>query len=195
MPVHKTRIAIVLAVLALGLAAPASRAGGLRLEGWRGHLSVGYSKLFADSLAPGGSFGVSGGVDYPIAPALRLGPALGYHLLGSTTVEQGSLGATVDYNLLEGALLLAWLPASGPVARVAAGPALGSARAELSTAGGGLAFRDLARNEVKGGFAAEVTVLPRHLQVVAPGFEIGMRWFPVSGHAWTLLTARATVHF
>lgn len=192
--VRTTRALVPLALLAC-LAATPARAGSLRLEHWRGHLSVGYSKLFADSLAPGGSFGVSGGVDYPVGGAFRLGPALGYHLLGSSTVEQGSLGATVDYSLLEAALLLSWLPASGPVARVSAGPAVGSARAELSTAGGGLAFRDLARNEVRGGLAAEVTVLPRHLTVVAPGLEVGMRWFPVSGTAWTLLTARATVHF
>lgn len=191
----RTARAIAPLVLLTCLAAGPAGAGALSLEHWRGHLSVGYSKVFADSLAPGGSFGVSGGVDYPVGGAFRAGPTVGYHLLGSSTVEQGSLGATVDYSLLEGALLVSWLPGSGPVARVSAGPAVGSARAELSTAGGGLAFRDLARNEVRGGFAAELTVLPRHLTVVAPGLEVGMRWFPVSGHAWTLFTARATVHF
>jgi hypothetical protein len=186
--------ALVLAAALLAAAAPAT-AGPIRLDAWRGHLSVGYARVFADSLAPGGSISVGGGVDHPVGRRFRLGPAIGYHLLGSSTVERGSLAATVDYSLLEGALLFSWIPASGPLARLSAGPAVGSAHADLSTAGGGLGFTDLAIGEVRGGLALEATVLPRHLTVVAPGLEVGLRWFPVTGQSWTLVTARATVHF
>ncbi len=189
------RAGIALGLLALLAAAPNVHAGAVRLEPWRGHLSVGYSKLFADALAPGGSFSLGVGVDYPTGARLRLGPVVGYHLLGSTTVDRGSLSATVDYSLLEGALLLAWEPARGPVARVGVGPAVGSAHADLSTAGGGLGFRDLAVGEVKGGLALETTLLPRHQTVVAPGLEAGLRWFPVTGDDWVVFSVRGTVHF
>lgn len=189
------RAGIALALVALVALATSVHAGPVRLQPWRGHLSVGYSKLFSDSLAPGGSFSLAVGLDYPVGARVRVGPTVGYHLLGSNTVERGSLSATVDYSLLEGAMLVSWLPARGPVARLSAGPAVGSAHAELSTAGGGLGFRDLAVGEVKGGLALETTFLSRRQTVVAPGFEAGLRWFPVSGHDWIVVTARATVHY
>ena len=59
-----------------GPAGPA-RAGAIRLEPWRGHVSFGYGHLFSDSLSPGGSISVAGGVDYPLNASLRVGPVIG----------------------------------------------------------------------------------------------------------------------
>src|SRR4249919_1940068 len=98
--------------LILGVGAVPARAG-LHLEPWRGHVSIGYGYLFSDTLSPGGSISVAGGVDYPMGTKFRIGPTLGIALLGSSEVTRGSITAGLDYTLLDVALQLHWLPESG----------------------------------------------------------------------------------
>jgi hypothetical protein len=176
------------------VAAPA-QAGALKLEPWRGHVSFGYAHLFSDSYSPGGSFSVAGGVDYPLGSRLRLGPVLGIALLGSHEVTRGSVTAGLDYSLLEGALQLHWLPASGYITRVSLGPGLAAARSALQVGAGGAEFLDLAVDEVKPELALDVTAVPRRMQVVAVGIEAGLRIVPVDRVTWTLATARFTIHY
>ena len=165
------------------------------LDSWRGHIAVGYAKLFSDSLAPGGSLSVGAGVDRPLGERFRLGPEINFHLLGSATVVRGSLAASLDYSALEGALLLSWLPEHGPVSRLSAGPALGSAHADLSTSGGGAGFSDLAVGQVRGGFALQATSLLRRDAPISPALEAGLRVFRLEQQTWSLFTLRAAVHY
>jgi hypothetical protein len=174
-------------------AAPAR--AGLRLDAWKGHLSVGYAKVFSDSLAPGGSISAGGGLEYPIAANWRLGADVAFNLLGSSVVNRGSVTAGLDYSMFDAALLATWLPAKGPVARLSVGPGVASPRAELAVAGGGALFRDLAVGEVKPCFAAQATIMSRRQHVVGIGAEIGTRIVPVDQGTWTLLTTRLTIHF
>lgn len=185
---------LALAAVLACLAAPA-RAGALRLEPWRGHVSFGYAHLFSDSLSPGGSFSVAGGVDYPVGERFRIGPVLSIALLGSREVERGTITAGLDYSLLEGALQLHWLPASGFLTRVSLGPGLAVARSSLQVGAGGAGFLDLAVDEVKPELAFDVTSMPRRMQIVAVGFEAGLRVVPVERVTWTLATARFTIHY
>ncbi len=185
--------ALLLALAAVLAAAPAS--AGMRLDAWKGHLSVGYAKVFSDSLAPGGSISAGGGIEYPIATNWRLGGAVAFNLLGSSTVTRGSVTAGLDYSLFDAALLATWLPPRGPVARVSFGPGVASARAELAVAGGGALFRDLPVGEVRPCFAAEATVMSRRQKIVAVGAEVGLRVVPVQQGTWTLLTTRLAIHF
>ena len=87
-----------LALLALlVVAAPACAAARFGEVG--GHLSIGYGKLLIAD-APGGSMSMGVGLDYPLAPTLRAGLDLGYDLLGSRTVQRGSLFGAVDYSAM-----------------------------------------------------------------------------------------------
>lgn len=181
-------------VLFAVLAVPA-HAGAIRLEPWRGHVSFGYGYLISDEFSPGGSFSVAGGVDYPVGPHLRLGPVLGFTLLGSHEVTRGSVTAGLDYSLMEGALQLHWLPAKGFVTRVSIGPGLAAARSSLQVGGGGAAFLDLAVDEVKPALALDVTAIPRKMEVVGVGLEVGVRIVPVERVTWTLVTGRFTIHY
>lgn len=184
---------VLLAAVALCAAAPAS--AGLRLDAWKGHLSVGYARLFSDSLAPGGSISAAAGLEYPLAERWRLGATAGFNLLGSSIVRRGSVTAGLDYSMFDAALLATWLPPAGPFTRLSAGPGVASARAELAVAGGGALFRDLPVGEVRPEFAAEATLGSRRQQIVAVGAELGVRVVPVEQGTWTLLTARLAVHF
>src|SRR5262245_13409374 len=67
------------------------------IDPMRGHLSLGYAQLFITD-APGGSLSITGGVDFPVASRLRAGVDLGYNLLGSRSVERGSLSTNVSYS-------------------------------------------------------------------------------------------------
>ena len=67
-------------------------------------------------------------------------------------------------------LLAHWTPSMlGPVGRVSFGPALVSARAELSTSGGGAAFSKLAIEEVAPGLAVEATLMQTQPRPVRTG--------------------------
>jgi len=184
---------LLLAALAACCAVPAS--AGMRLEQWKGHLSVGYGRVFSDSLAPAGSISAAVGLEYPIASRWRLGPVAAFNLLGSSIVRRGSVTAGLDYSMFDAALLATYLPARGPFTRLSIGPGVASARAELAVAGGGALFRDLPVGEVRPEFAAEATLMSRRQTIVAIGAELGLRVVPVEQGTWTLMTARLAVHF
>ncbi len=177
----------------VALLAP-TRAEALRLEGWQGHLSIGYARLFSDSLAPTGSLSVAGGVDHPLVGRFRIGPVISLSLLGSSQTERGSVPAGLDYSMLDGAIMVHYLPAKGPIARISAGPGFASARAELQVAGGGAGFSDLAVGEVKPELALEITSMQRG-KLVALGAELGLRLVPVDQGLWTVFTARFAIHY
>jgi len=176
------------------LAAPA-HAGALRLEPWRGHVSIGYAHLFSDETSPGGSISVAGGVDYPIRDDLRLGPGVAISLLGTHDVTRGSVIAGLDHSLLEGVLQLHWLPRSGRITRVSLGPGLAAARVALQVGAGGAGFLDFAVDEVRPMLALDVSALPRRQRIVAVGLEAGVRWVPVGRVDWFLTTLRLAIHY
>lgn len=184
------RAAGMLAVAAaLACVAPAARAD---LQQWSGHLAVGYSKLFVDG-APGGSIGMAGGVDYPVVRSWRAGVDVGYHLLGTRTVDRGSLIADVDYSLFELDALMHYVPARGIVRRISAGPALFAPHAAINAAGGGAGFADLSREETAGGFALGATIgAPSHSPVNL-GLEVDFRQAFLTEETWTLTYVRAVI--
>ncbi|HXJ69838.1 MAG TPA: hypothetical protein VNM39_13090 [Verrucomicrobiae bacterium] len=177
----------------MSLAQPAR--AGIHLELWRGHVSIGYGYLFSDSLSPGGSISVAGGVDYPVATRWRVGPVIGIALLGSTDVTRGSVTAGLDYSMLDVALQAHWLPASGPITRLSLGPGVASARSALQVGAGGAGFLDLAVDELQPEIAFDVSTTPRSQHIVAVGLEAGVRWVPVERVNWTVTTIRLTIHY
>ena len=186
------RTLVALALLSL----PASAAAGARWGEMSGHLSVGYGTLVTGvDEVPGGSISMAAGFDLPVGPALRAGFEVGYDLLGSRTVQEGSYFASVDYSAFQAAALLHWLPARGPVRRVSLGPALVGAHADLSVTSGGAAFSYLAVQQTAGGVAAQVTLMPAGPAPVRLGLELGARTAFLAGDDWTVLSARATVHY
>jgi len=184
----------LLAVACMCVLAGPARAG-LHMDAWRGHVSVGYGHLFSDSLSPGGSISMAGGVDYPINESLRVGPVIGMAILGSHDVTRGSITAGLDYSLLDMALQLHWLPRGGRITRVSLGPGIGIARSALQVGGGGAGFLDLAVDEVKPELALDLSALPRSQRIVAVGLELGTRFVPVDRVNWVLSTLRLTIHY
>jgi len=185
----------LLVLLALTCVAIPAHAGAMRLEPWRGHVSLGYGRLSSDAYAPGGSIAVAGGVDYPVSPALRVGPVIGFALLGTYDITRGSITAGLDYSLFDVALQAHWLPAAGPISRVSFGPGFAAARTALQVGGGGAGFLDLAVDEVRPELAFDVSALPRRMKVVAVGLEAGVRYVPVRRTDWWLSTLRFTIHY
>jgi hypothetical protein len=184
-----------LGALTLLLAAPADAA-------MRGHLSLGYGKLFItdskneDDEAPGGSLSVAAGLDFPLAGDFRIGGEVGFHLLGGRTLTEGSLVANIDYSVAELSALVHWEPHGlGPVARISAGPTLTSARADLSSSGGGITFSDFAVEEIAGGFATSVTLMQQKAAPVRAGVEIGARTSYLPDATWIVATARLAIHY
>ena len=184
-----------LTLLALACVAWPAHAGAMRLEPWRGHVSFGYGRLSSDMYAPGGSISVAGGVDYPVSPGFRVGPVIGYSLLGTYDVTRGSITAGLDYSLFDVALQAHWLPTKGPIARVSFGPGFAAARTALQVGGGGAGFLDLAVDEVRPELALDVSALPRRMRIVAVGLEAGVRYVPVQRVSWLLSTLRFTIHY
>jgi hypothetical protein len=187
-----SRLAILVACLLVSVARGADASG---IQNVNGHVSIGYAKLFIAN-APGGSLSMAGGLDYPIARDLRAGFGVGLHLLGSRTVPRGSLVANVDYGVFEAVLFAHWIPRHlGPVGRISAGPALISARAELSTSGGGAAFSDLAVEHLAPGVALDVTLISHSTAPVRVGFEVGGRIGFLEREDWTMATTRVAFHY
>jgi hypothetical protein len=180
-------------VLAL-LLIPASAAAGVPWSELGGHLSVGYGALTIAN-APGGSVSMAAGFDLPVAPRFRAGFDVGYDLLGSRTIQEGSYFATVDYSAFQTAVFLHWLPPRGWVRRVSLGPALVGAHADLSVTSGGASFGKYAVHQTAGGVAAQVTLMSPRPAPVRLGLELGARSGFLSGDDWTVLIARATVHY
>ena len=189
------RLGLACAVLATAMSLGEPARAGIHLEPWRGHVSIGYGYLFSDSLSPGGSISVAGGVDYPVATRWRVGPVIGIALLGSTDVTRGSVTAGLDYSMLDVALQAHWLPASGPITRVSLGPGIASARSALQVGAGGAGFLDLAVDELQPEIAFDVSTTPRSMHIVAVGFEAGVRFVPVERVNWTVTTIRLTIHY
>ena len=79
--------------------------------------------------------------------------------------------------------------------RVSFGPAVMSARAELSTSGGGAGFSDLAVERSAAGAALEVTLISRSESPVRVGLEVGGRTAFLPGQDWTLASARLAFHY
>ena len=178
-------------VLASALVAPAH---ATPFAAMKGHMALGYSKLFVSD-APGGSLSVGAGFDLPAGP-VRFGVDVGFHLLGGRTVTSGSLIANVDYSAFEADLLVHWAPPwRGPVGRISAGPALVSARAELSTSGGGASFSAFAVEQTVPGFAVYATLLSRSEAPVRVGLEASARHAFLEGDDWTLASVRLAFHY
>jgi hypothetical protein len=186
---------VAAATLLTVLAATPRPAAAFEISRVRGHLAVGYGKLFIGE-PPGGSMSMAGGVELPITDAFSSGIEVGYHLMGSHTELRGSLLADVDYSLFETSLLLYWTPPwRGPVGRISFGPGLYNARAELSASGGGAGFTDLAVDQTAAGLAAGVEFLSRKPSVLRLGAELGARLAFVSDEAWSGAVARVVVHY
>ncbi len=190
----RAAVTTMVAVLALACAGTPAHAG-MKLDLWRGHAAFGFAGIHSDSLAPGGSLSVGGGVDYPLGGAWRLGPELDIHLLGTSDLVRGSIAASVDYSVLEAAMLLHWLPARGPITRVSFGPGIANPRAALVISGGGAGFQDLTVSGTEPELAMSVTAFPRRMTVVALGGELGARIVHTSQGAWTVMTARLAIHY
>ena len=186
-------IALALALGALALAAPDARA--FSVEPFRGHLGIGYAKLFVAD-APGGSLSVQAGIDHPLVRGTRLGLDFGYHLLGSRNVESGSLAAGLDYSAFTTALLVHWVPGHlGPVGRLSAGPALVNAHVDISASGGGAAFAPYAVDESAPGVAFAATLITKREMPVRTGLELGACLGFLQDETWTLASARLVFHY
>jgi len=183
---------LVLALLACaGFVTPA-RAG---LENLGGHLSVGYAKLFADS-SPAGSVSFAAGLDLPVSESWRAGAGFGFSLLGTRTSMRGSFSANIDYSTFEAMAYGHWLaPGAGPLGRVSLGAGIMTARAEISSAGGGVAFLDLAREELVPAIAIEATLMQRRAAPVRAGLELGTRFGFLEQETWTVASARLAVYY
>jgi hypothetical protein len=190
----RSSLTALLTVLALVTSAAASHAGPT-LDALRGHLSAGFSKLFVEE-NPAGSISLGVGIDYPLSPSWRFGLEVNEHLLGGITSHLGSLYANVDYSVLETALLMHWrTDRLGPIHRLSFGPAVMSARAEISSSAGGFAFDSLAVGEIAPGVAFEATLISAKVRPVAVGFEVGGHAAFLKKDTWTLLSARLTFHY
>ncbi len=192
---REPRIAAVLMTL-IALTAIAAPARAADTASFGGHVSLGYSHLFVTD-SPGGSLSVAGGVDYPVASALRLGADVGLALLGSRVLEQDSQIANLDYSLFETSLKLHWTPQGlGPLGRVSFGPALVSAKAELATSGGGLEFTPFAVEEFAPGVGLDLTLIKTSSRSpVRAGVEFGVLAVFLERETWTVANARLAIHY
>ena len=192
---RELRIVAAVTVLA-ALSFVASSAGAAQDGSLGGHLSLGYSHLIVTD-SPGGSLSVGGGIDYPVAPSLRLGVDIGFALLGSRMLEQDAQIANLDYSLFETSLKLHWTPAGlGPLGRVSFGPALVSAKAELATSGGGLEFTPYAVEEMAPGVGLDLTLIKTSTHApVRAGVEFGVLAVFLERETWTIASARLAIHY
>ena len=195
---HRRLILVTLvAAVAIGASLPVTAQAKMQ-----GHISLGYGKLFIaskdtlDQEAPGGSLSVAAGLDWPLAKEFRVGGEIGFHLLGGQTLTEGSLVANLDYSVAELAALVHWEPAGlGPLARVSISPSFTSARADLSSSGGGIAFSPFAVEEIAAGFAASATFMQKKPSPVRIGVELGARTSYIPDATWTVATARLAIHY
>lgn len=182
---NRTRGAWIAMVAALVLGALPAHAAS-RLDAMGGHLGFGFTKLFIED-GPAGSLSMAGGIDVPVTSTVRVGVDLGFHLLGTRTVERDSLLAAVDYSLFEVIAFAHWSPpALAPLGRISVGPALLRPKGDLSTSGGIGSFRDLAVSEAAPGVAFEAVVMRRTPSPVRIGFAVGGRIGFLDEETWTL---------
>lgn len=196
---HLPRLASSL-VLAAALLGAAGAQAAPRLADVGGHLTLGYSRLFVSQgesasmtrETPAGSLSAGIGLDLPVAGGLRAGVDVGYHLLGSRTLVQGSLSSGLDYSVFEALAVVHWT-AGGPL-RLTAGPGLFIVHADLASSPIGAAFSDLAVSETRLGGAFGVTLATR-TGVVRAGLEAGARIVPLEGETWTLALVRLALQY
>ena len=161
---------------------------------FRGHISFGYAKLFIPD-APGGSLSFSAGVDHPLAETVRLGLDIDFNLLGTNTVNRGSLVADVDYSTLELLAMFHWQPAwHGPLGRLSAGAGVMGARAAVNSSGAA-EFQDLAVSQAAPALAAEATLISRSTAPVKVGLETGVHVGFVTDQSWTVWDVRLAIHY
>jgi len=183
--------ACLLAASLAGLLAPGPATAGLKFSDIHGHMTLGFSHLFVSDTTntPGGSVSFGAGADIPIHHKLRAGIDMGYHLLGSQTLVQGSLSSGIDYSLFEAIAFLHWSPLDhGPDLVVSVGPGLFHTKAELAASSIGLTFTPQAVNETKVGGALFLTALRRKPSPVRPGVTVGVRVIPLENVTWTVLS-------
>ncbi len=191
---HRPGSALGVVALLLALAAPS--AAGPRLADLHGHLAIGYAQVFSSdtSRAPAGSLSVGTGLDYPIGAGLRAGLDVGYHLLGSRTLEEGTLSTGLDYSMLEALALLHWTPEGrGPQLVLSGGPGAFAARATLASSPVGAIFSRQAIDQWRAGMALAFTMTRRREAPVRAGLEVGVRVVPLESTTWTLVTARIAI--
>jgi hypothetical protein len=189
--IRRRAFVLVLAAILTALAGPS--AAGPRLADLGGHITLGYAKLFVTD-SPGGSLSVGAGIDHRVSEGLRAGFDLGYHLLGSRILAQGSVTSGIDYSLLEALAQLRWAPGGGgPQVILSGGPGLFVARANLASTPVAILFSREAVEQTRVGFALGVTVAKRRVSPVRLGLEAGLRVIPIEPDNWTLATARVAI--
>jgi hypothetical protein len=187
------RHAVTLAIAATLMALAGPSAARPRLADLRGHLLLGYAKLFAGE-APGGSLSIGAGVEHPLRGSLGVGLDVGYHLLGSRTLVQGTLSSGLDYSVFEALAQVHWAtPGGGPQVVLSGGPGLFVARANLASSPIGAVFSSRAVEETRPGLALGAIVTQRRASPVRVGFEAGLRIVPLDSDTWTLATARLAI--
>lgn len=173
-------------------------AAALRLADVQGHLAIGFARLSSSdtSATPGGSISIGGGLAYPVHPRMSAGIDVGYHLLGSRTLVQGTLTSGIDYSVFEALALIHWAPlVRGPQLIVSGGPGLFAARASLAPTSVGATFSPQAIDRTRAGLALSLTATPRRASPVRAGIELGLRVVPLESTTWTLVIARIAVRF
>jgi len=194
---RRSRI-VALVGIAWGLAGAVPCSGALRLADVSGHLAIGFTHLTSSDTTstPAGSLSIAGGVDVPVGTRVRAGVGVGYHLLGSRTLTQGSLASGLDYSVFEVLALVHWAPLDrGPHLIVSGGPGLFSAKASLAATSVGLAFIPQAIEETRAGGALTVAIMRRRPSPVRVGIELGVRVVPLESTTWTLASARIAMRY
>lgn len=192
--VRMSRVALIAALLVMTTGAARAAHAGV-FSKVTGHLGFGYAKLFIPD-APGGSLSTAVGFHYPVDPRWGVGLGIGYHLLGSSTVERGSFVASLDYSVFDMMLMAEYDPQNlGPLARIGFGPGLFNAHAELSSSGGGLSFEDLPVEETAFGLGLDLTFMSKQPAKVRAGIEVSGRVGFLEEEDWTMGSARLVVHY
>ena len=189
---HSSRLALIVA--AVLLAGRPAYALDL-VHDARGHLSVGYGKLFVQD-APGGSVSFGAGVDTPINDVLRVGIDIDYHLFGTSTIVRDPVRAEVDYSLFDADAALNWEPENlWHVHTISLLAGVYAAHATIGSETGGNTFLDVPRDEIVPGGGFALTFLPKHEAPVRLGFEFATHVVFLAEETWTVVTARAAVHY
>jgi hypothetical protein len=173
------------------------------LKDWHGHLELGYAKLYTSSIQllgfsdlPAGGFSMGAGIEFAQSETWHFGPDLNYHLLGTQSVERGSLTANLDYSMLEMTLGAHWLPQNlGPLRRISLDLGIMGPSAKVSSSSSGLAFEDLQVSGLHPGASFSVSVLPKGPRPVAVGAEIGVHTAFLDPGTWTVGTLRLALHY
>ncbi|HKQ59575.1 MAG TPA: hypothetical protein VJY35_17070 [Candidatus Eisenbacteria bacterium] len=193
------RRALIPALLALAMlpALAGTAAAAMQLSNVHGRMALGFSHVVSSDTSgtPGGSLSFGMGLNYPVASRLRAGLDVGYHLLGSRTLVQGTLSSGIDYSVFEALALVHWTPREGGLFTISAGPGLFVARAALAATSVGAAFASQAVEETRVGGALTVAAMRRGSAPVRVGLEAGVRFIPLESTTWTVASARIALAY